>query len=109
MRVTFCHTEEEKLPSITRCGAWAEPYILIGGYIMPCCAVLMSNQRDFLRKYAFGNIFKKPFKEIWYSERYKKFRALVPRKKGEMPILCVGCRAYNTEQREKKYGISKEI
>jgi len=109
MRVTFCHAEEEKLPSITRCGAWAEPYILMGGYVLPCCAVLMSNKRDFLRKYAFGNLFEKPFKEIWYSERYRKFRSLVPRKKGEMPILCANCRAYNTEEREKKYGISREI
>jgi MoaA/NifB/PqqE/SkfB family radical SAM enzyme len=109
VRVAFSHIKESKLPPIRKCAAWAEPYIMIGGYVLPCCAVLMSNKRPFLRKYSFGNLNEKSFKEIWNSKRYKKFRRLVPRNKGSVPILCAGCRGYNTKEREKKYGISREI
>jgi len=107
--VKFSHTSQSKLPSIENCAAWTEPYIMIGGYVLPCCAVLMSNKRDFLRKQAFGNLFQKTFKEIWYSKRYKEFRKMVLRKKGKIPILCVGCRAFDTGKREKKYGLSVSV
>ena len=108
LSIAFSHSEKTKLPSVSQCAAWHEPYIMMGGYVLPCCALLMSNRRDFLRKYSFGNIFEKPFKEIWYSERYKKFRQMVPRKTGPVPILCAGCRAWDTSIREKIYGISKD-
>lgn len=106
--VAFSHINERELPPMKYCTAWAEPYLMIGGYVLPCCAVLMSNKRPFLRKYSFGNLYQKPFKEIWMSERYKRFRQSVPKKHGAVPILCQGCRAYDTGDREKKYGVSKE-
>lgn len=109
IHVTFTHCSKSKLPPLKYCKAWAEPYIMMGGYVLPCCAVLQNNDRRFLRKYSFGNILEKPFKEIWHSERYKKFRQLVPRTKGKVPILCRGCRGYNTSDRERKYGVSEEI
>jgi MoaA/NifB/PqqE/SkfB family radical SAM enzyme len=110
IKVSFVHpSHPEKLLSMHYCFAWQEPYIMMGGYVLPCCAVLMSNKREFLRKYSFGNVLEKSFKEIWYSERYKKFREMVINKREKVPILCAGCRAYNTIIREKKYGISKEI
>jgi len=37
------------LPSINRCAAWTEPYVLIGGEVISCCAIIMSNNRKFLR------------------------------------------------------------
>lgn len=107
--VVFTHPSHEKKPPISECVAWSEPYVLIGGYVVPCCGVLMSNKREFLRKHSFGNLLQKPFKEIWNSKRYKKFRELVPKKKGPVPIFCAGCRVYNTTERERKYGVSKEI
>jgi len=109
INVQFSHICKSELPSINKCTAWMEPYIMMNGYVVPCCAVMMSNKRDFLRKYAFGNLFEKPFKEIWYSERYKKFRSLVQKNKRPVPILCAGCRAYETKKREKKYGYSNSI
>jgi len=109
IRVVFSHASKSKLLHMKHCANWMEPYIMMGGYVMPCCAVLMSNKRPFLRKYSFGNILEEPFKEIWYSERYKKFRKAVPRSKGEVPILCRGCRAYDTSEREYKYGVTEEI
>ncbi|MDO8424727.1 MAG: radical SAM protein [bacterium] len=107
--ISFSHFKKEELPSITKCTAWLEPYIMMGGYVLPCCAILMSNKRDFLRKYALGNINDKSFREIWYSDRYKKFRKLVVTPDGKVPILCAGCRGYNTRDREKQYGVTTEV
>lgn len=107
--VVFPHIEPEKFPSINRCLAWMEPYIMISGgepgYVIPCCAVLMSNKREFLRKHSFGNILEEPFKKIWNSERYRRFRQTVNRPNAEVPLLCRGCRSYDTRKREEKYGI----
>lgn len=107
--VAFSHINEPELPPVKHCTAWAEPYIMMGGYVLPCCAVLMSNKRPFLRKYSFGKLPEKSLKEIWNSDRYRKFRRLVPRQDGPVPILCKGCRAYDTRERERKYGVSKDI
>jgi len=103
----FCHSG--KLPDVSLCAAWTEPYIMMPGYVLPCCAVLMANKREFLRKYSFGNMLEQPFREIWNSKRYRTFRKLVPQTKGKVPILCSGCRAYDTSKREKKYGITPKI
>ncbi len=110
LKISFVHpTHPKNLPPMHYCYAWQEPYIMMGGHVMPCCAVLMSNKRDFLRKHAFGNIFEKSFKEIWFSERYKNFRKMVISKREKVPILCAGCRAYNTIEREEKYGVSEKV
>jgi len=107
--VLLTHPSQERKPPIKKCTAWSEPYVLVDGYVLPCCAVLMSNKRDFLRKYAFGNLYQQPFKEIWYSERYKKFREMVLKNNEKVPILCLGCRAYDTAEREKRYGCSSSV
>ena len=105
LHVKFSHAEKGKLPPLERCSAWVEPYIMMGGYVMPCCAVLQNNDRDFLRKYSLGNIFEKPFSEIWYSEAYRKFRKIIPQAKAPVPVLCKSCRAYDGTERARKYGI----
>ena len=103
--VGFAHASKSKLPPLERCRAWSEPYIMMGGYVLPCCAVLQNNDRDLLRKYSFGNILETSFMEIWYSERYKKFREMIPNRREKVPILCKGCRAFNTKYREECYGV----
>ena len=101
--------DPSKKRQVRECVAWAEPYIMMGGYVIPCCAVLMSNQRDMLKKHSFGNVFETPFKEIWNSKRYREFRKSVPKTTGKVPIFCAGCRAFDTSCREQKYGISDWI
>ena len=101
----FSHAEKEFNPLIEYCTAWMEPYIMMPGYVLPCCAVMMSNKRPFLRKYSFGNVFEKDFKDIWHNEYYTKFRQMINDPDQPVPRICVGCRAYRTEQRIKQHGI----
>ncbi len=91
--------------SINKCTAWTEPYVLIGGEVISCCAIIMSNNRKFLRGHSFGNVYEKPFLEIWQSDEYKKFRKLVNQKNGEVPITCNNCRAFDSEERVQAYGV----
>ena len=106
--IMFSHPGKE-IPPLEACSAWVEPYIMMEGYVLPCCQVLQTNDRDKLRKYAFGNVNETPFKDIWYSDRYKTFRKMIPDSKGQVPILCQGCRAYDTSRRSTEYGVSLEI
>ena len=103
------HLDASLKPPMRECVAWTEPYIMIGGYVVSCCAVLMSNQRPFLREHSFGSVLAEDFRDIWYSERYRRFKTMVGREKGEVPILCQGCRAYETTCREKRYGVSGSV
>lgn len=107
--VYFAHSEPKNHPPLEHCIAWMEPYIMMGGYVQPCCAVLMSNKREYLRKHALGNVFEQSFKDIWYSDRYQGFRNLINKADEKVPLLCVDCRAYNTQERQEKYGIAHEL
>ncbi len=107
--LTFAHTQLQELPPLESCLAWMEPYIMMGGYVLPCCAVLMSNKREWLRQHSFGNVFEKSFEEIWYSERYTRFRQMVNKPHGKVPLFCKGCRGYNTVEREQSYGVDMEL
>jgi len=98
------HIEEEKAP-MDYCTFWSEPYIMITGHVVPCCAVMMSNRRQELEKLAFGNIYEQSFRDIWYSEKYRKFRKMVVNPKAPVPRVCLGCRAFETKLRAKRYGI----
>lgn len=107
--VVFAHTEPGKFPSINKCLAWMEPYIMMGGYVLPCCAVLMSNKRPWLREHAFGNVLKEDFKDIWNSERYRRFRCSVNKPTAPVPTLCYGCRSYETFERARMYGVDPTL
>ncbi len=95
----------EDLPSPSCCMAWMEPYIFMKGYVAQCCAVFISNNRDFIRKHALGNLFENTFKEVWESRPYKRLRYSINRPSAPIPIQCAGCRVFNTLPREQKYGI----
>jgi len=109
--VVFAHPDSSKNPSINTCLAWMEPWmepyfaLVPEPMVLPCCAVLMSNSRAKLLEYSFGNYMETPFRQIWDSPYYRWFRRQVTKKDGKVPALCAGCRAYNTRQREERYGI----
>lgn len=107
LNVFLSHIEKRRNPSIGQCICWLEPYILMGGHVLPCCTVLLSNRRSFLRKHAFGNVHEQSMSEIWNSERYKRFRWLVNKPDQPVPIFCVGCRVFDTEERVERYGIEE--
>jgi len=98
------HIEEEKAP-MDYCTFWSEPYIMITGHVVPCCAVLMSNARKKLEELSFGNIHEQTLKEIWNSDYYKKFRKIVVNPKAPVPKVCLGCRAFETKLRARRNGV----
>ena len=104
----FSH-ESTTLPSMSRCVAWAEPYVLIGGEVISCCAIVMSNNRAFLKENSFGNVNNAPFLDIWDSERFRKFRTQVVDDNASVPATCYGCRAYDTTERAKRCGVDMPI
>ncbi len=95
----------DELPDPSCCIAWMEPYIFMPGYISQCCAVFISNNRDFIRKHSLGNLFEKDFKTHWKSKPYKTLRNIINKPDQPIPIQCAGCRIFNTLPREKEYGI----
>ena len=104
--VNFTGTNvREDLPDPSCCLAWMEPYIFMGGYISQCCAVFISNNRDFIRKYSLGNVLENDFKSHWNAKPYTSLRRLINKPDQPVPIQCAGCRVFNTLPREKKYGI----
>jgi MoaA/NifB/PqqE/SkfB family radical SAM enzyme len=102
LQVNWAHPEHLAKKDMTKCVVWSEPYILSSGHVLPCCALLVSNRRPFLRANSFGNIFETPFKTIW--ARTRNFRKLVRNGRGPVPRICSGCRAYETTRREALHG-----
>ncbi|UCG37751.1 MAG: SPASM domain-containing protein [bacterium] len=106
MLVNFTGTNvREDLPEPTCCMAWMEPYIMMEGYVSQCCAVFISNNRDFIREHAHGNVLKENFRDIWYNRSYKTLRYTINNPGKPIPMQCAGCRIFNTLPREKQYGI----
>jgi hypothetical protein len=100
------HVEEEKAP-MDYCTFWSEPYIMITGHVVSCCAVLMSNDRKNLERLSFGSIGWMTLRDIWNTPRYKAFRKQVINPKAPVPEICYGCRAFNTKTRVERYGIGR--
>lgn len=85
--------EEKTL--IKECKEFIMPFIFVTGQVVCCCATHESNRRDFQKETSFGNVFEKPFREIWNSEKYKLFRQMIRR--GQAPIQCQNCPIYKIE------------
>ncbi|NQV01195.1 MAG: SPASM domain-containing protein, partial [Bacteroidia bacterium] len=102
----FSHAAMDKLPA-HYCARWSEPFVLVTGEVIPCCAVLMQTPRKDLRKHSFGNVFERPFMEIWRSKKYRDFRKRITTKDGKMPIQCRHCCVFDVETRENRFGIAE--
>lgn len=84
--------QDGKKPPMTECIEWIMPFIFVTGHVIPCCAKNEANRRDLQKTTSLGNIFEKSFKEIWYSEQYKKLRQMT--QKGIAPQQCLNCPIY---------------
>jgi len=104
IRFVFEHPEQKRNPPAHRCTAWLEPYVMLPGYVLPCCAVLMSNQRKHLRDCSFGNLFETDIGDIWNGDKYKVFRKNLVNPKAPLPEICLGCRTFQTIERAGRYG-----
>jgi radical SAM protein with 4Fe4S-binding SPASM domain len=64
---------------------WTETMINWDGSVLPCCAV-------YSEKYAFGNILKNSFAEIWNNEMYVAARKEILGIKNEKKTICHTCK-----------------
>lgn len=87
-------------PFINECTAWSMPFIFVDGSVICCCASNEANKRDFQKRYSFGNVLEQPFKTIWFSEQYKKFREDIT--KGKTPIQCIDCPIFQVKKEKEK-------
>ena len=78
---------------------------MLPGYVLPCCAVMMSNNRRWLRRCSFGNLFRDGFVDVWNDVKYSRFRELLLKKDAPLPEICFGCRAMQTFDRAREFGI----
>jgi len=79
-------SEPLKKPPICECTSWTVPFITVDCVVYPCCALTEGNQRKAVEKFALGNIFKTPFKEMWYSKRFREVRRMINQNKA--PVFC---------------------
>jgi radical SAM protein with 4Fe4S-binding SPASM domain len=62
---------------------WTSAYICANGDVVPCCVIADSETVKL------GNVFEKPFKEIWNSEPYQQFRQRI--RNHDLPSYCRNC------------------
>jgi radical SAM protein with 4Fe4S-binding SPASM domain len=86
----------ECLPSnrlpIKKCSNWIMPFFFANGEVNPCCATNEANLRDRQNRLSMGNIYHTNFKDIWWGQKYEKFRMKI--RKNKAPAQCAGCPIY---------------
>lgn len=67
--------------------AWDHTVVNVDGSVTPCCYI----RPDMGAEFVLGNVFERPFAEIWRGERYRAFRAAMLAGREAMPV-CAKCR-----------------
>ncbi|UCG66178.1 MAG: SPASM domain-containing protein [Deltaproteobacteria bacterium] len=62
------------------------PFILVDGTVYQCCGLTEGNQRRLVAPHTLGNVFDKPFNEIWKSREYNELRKMI--NKNQVPDIC---------------------
>lgn len=89
----------ESKPSIKKCKEYIMPFIFVTGDVTPCCGQNEANQREWQKKTSLGNALEKPFKEIWYSPRYRAMRQAI--RQNKCPEECAFCPAYKKSNKNE--------
>lgn len=76
------------------CTAYTQPFIFADGSVIPCCACNEQNDREYQKQTALGNLTTQSLKEIWYSERARKYRYNLYT--GRTDAVCERCPLFNT-------------
>jgi MoaA/NifB/PqqE/SkfB family radical SAM enzyme len=94
----MCNLNNKPTIPANECTAWLMPYIFPDGTVISCCCHNEANRRDWQRANRLGNIFEKPFREIWNDAPYKKLRAnLWAKKVSEAHPCCNICNIMDTK------------
>jgi len=67
--------------------AWDHTVVNVDGSVTPCCYL----RPDMGDAFVMGNVFERPFTEIWRGEKYRSFRAAMLAGRASMPV-CNRCR-----------------
>jgi len=79
-------------PPANQCTQWTMPFIFVDGTVISCCCQNEANRRGWQRENSMGNIFQKPFREIWNDAPYRRLRQNLWEKKiGEASPVCKEC------------------
>jgi len=62
---------------------WERVVINTDGHVVPCC-------NDFDSQYSMGNVFREPFRDIWFGSKYNQFRKTILEGWPRIP-LCTNC------------------
>jgi radical SAM protein with 4Fe4S-binding SPASM domain len=60
---------------------WYSPFITWDGYVSPCCICTD-------KQIVFGNVFERPFKEIWNSKKAREFRKRLKKRRTGICSTC---------------------
>jgi len=93
VRVSINQPALGRLPPLNRCVALFQPFFLVNGDVITCCAQHEGNRRRWEQSMRMGNIFEaKDFRKIWYGPRYRHLRQLLIQNR--LPEYCIDCPVY---------------
>jgi len=93
IRISINQPAQGKLPPLNACVALFQPFFLVNGDVITCCAQHEHNKRDWEKAMKMGNIFEaRDFRKIWYGKRYRHLRNLLYQNR--LPEYCIDCPVY---------------
>jgi MoaA/NifB/PqqE/SkfB family radical SAM enzyme len=85
------------------CTKWNEPFVLVSGYIQPCCALNEANDRRYQEENAFANILESDFRAWWSSSAKSEFIRNL--KAGKVNPVCKNCHIFKHPEANRNISI----